>query len=180
MVPTNTLFEQSYPFETVPELLRWAKKQKLIAKETNRSKLELKEGEYAVPYKNPKKKPKLNIKTGRIKKMPDKKHFITNIKPEDRTLKNIPKYADNKPKVRFQDWLCLKKSPNLYEKLNNYAWGWSPNGKCYGWSHRAVHGFKIGDKVTPDTMGNWKQKEWVIEKEWEVERLAKEFAKDVS
>jgi len=29
-------------------------------------------------------------------------------------------------------------------------------------------------------MGNWKQKEWVIEKEWEVERLAKEFAKDVS
>ena len=113
MIPTNNLFEQAYPFETVPELLRWAKKQKLIAKEANRTKPELKEGEYAVPYKNPKKKPKLNIKTGRIKKMPDKKHFITNIKPEDGRLKNLPKYTDNKPKVRFQDWLCLKKSPNL-------------------------------------------------------------------
>src|SRR6056297_421049 len=98
MISTNNLFEQAYPFQTVPELLRWTKKQKLIAKETNRSKPDLKEGEYAVPYKNPKKKQKINFKTGRLKKMPEKRYFITNIKPEDRTLKNLPRYADKKAK----------------------------------------------------------------------------------
>src|SRR6056297_2124572 len=176
MISVNNLFEQTYPFETVPELLRWAKKQKLIAKGSNRNRPILKEGEYAVPYKNCKKTPQLNIKTGRIKKLPEKKYYITTIIPKDRTLENIPKYADKKPKIRFQDWLELKKYPKLYNKLDDYSWGWSPNGKCYGWSHRAIHGFKIGDKIKPDTSGNWKQKEWTIKKEWEVERLAKEFA----
>jgi len=41
----------------------------------------------------------------------------------------------------------VKKSPKLYEKHDDCSEVW-------GWSHRAVAGFKIGDKVTLDTGGN--------------------------
>jgi len=174
MISIVKLFEQ---FQTVPELLRWAKKEGLFPKQTVK-KPELKDGEYAVPYKV--KEKKLNIKTGRQKKLPSMKFHITKVKPEDRTLKNIPKYADGRPKVKIKDWLELKKSPKLYDKLNDYSWGWSPNGKCYGWSHRAIHGFKVGDKIKKDSVGNNSSKEWVIKNDKQAEEMAKKFAQDVS
>jgi len=180
MISTYYLFEQEdYPFKTVPELVRWAKKQKLIEKDKIR-KPELKEGEFAVRRKNIDKKPMLNKKTGRIKKQKVTSWEITTIKPEDRTLKNLPKYANKKSKVRFQDWLELKKHPKLYEKFDDCSWGWSPNGKCYGWSHRAVHGFKIGDKIKKDTIGNTSGEEWTIKTNEQAEKMAKLFAKDVA
>lgn len=185
MLSNYLLFEQEdneYPFKTVPELLRWAKKQKLIEKDA-RKPLNLKEGEFAVKkiVSKKNKKPMLNKKTGRIKKQPVVKYEITTIKPEDRTLENLPRYADKKPKVHFSQWLCLKKSPNyLPNELNDRSWGWSPNGKCYGWSHRAIHGFKIGDKMKSTTVGNNTEKEFVLKTNEDVERAAKKFAEDVS
>jgi hypothetical protein len=115
-----------------------------------------------------------------IKKQKVTSWEITTIKPEDRTLKNLPKYANKKSKVRFQDWLELKKHPKLYEKFDDCSWGWSPNGKCYGWSHRAVHGFKIGDKIKKDTIGNTSGEEWTIKTNEQAEKMAKLFAKDVA
>ena len=74
----------------------------------------------------------------------------------------------------------LKKSPKLYDKHDGCSWGRSPNSKIYGWSHRAVAGFKVGDKVTLDTGGNWKKEVWTIKTEIDAERMAKEFARSVS
>ena len=137
--------------------------------------------EYQVPLKEKKKEKHINPKTGRLKNKKLTKYMTTDIPPEKRTLKNIPKYSTGKSKVRFQDWLCLKKSPNLYDKHNDISWGWSPNGKCYGWSHRAVYGFNVGFKITKNTCGNTKKgQEWIIKTEKEAEMMAKLFAKDVS
>lgn len=59
------------------------------------------------------------------------------------------------------------------------SWGWSPNGKCYGWSHRAVYGFKIGDLIKSDTCGNESGKEYVIKTKEQAEEVAKNFVEDV-
>ena len=169
-------------FKTYPELASWAKKIGIMEKESKSNNIpELKDGEFAIPLKEKEKEKQLNIKTGRLKNKKVVKYLITNIKPEDRSLKNIPKYADNSPKLRFQDWLELKKSPKLYNKLDNMSWGWSPNGSCYGWSHRAVGEFKIGKEIKPDTIGNPKHNEsWTIKTNEEAEMMAKLFASDVS
>jgi len=167
-------------FTIIPDLVRWAKKNKLMDKDTQRPNIDLTDGEYAVPLKEKSKIKKISIKTGRLKNHKTNKYEVTKIKPEDRSMKNLPKYANKKSKVRFQDWLMLKKSPKLYDKYNNYSWGWSPNGKCYGWSHRAMFGFKVGDKIKIDTIGNWKKEVWTIKTEVDAERMAKEFARDVS
>ena len=50
------------------------------------------------------------------------KKFKTNIPPEKRTFKNLPRYSNKKPKVRFQDWLCLKNTSK-----SHYSVGQSPN-----------------------------------------------------
>lgn len=102
------------------------------------------------------------------------------INPEDRTLENRPKYSNGKSKISIQKWLVLKKSPEYYKGLKDYSWGWSPNGRCYGWSHRAVNSFAAGDKITNDTIGNWKGGNWKIKTNEEAERMAKEFAKNVA
>jgi hypothetical protein len=168
-------------FQTYPELVRWAKKIKIFPKETNKPNIKLEDGEYAIPLKNKSTKKQLNIKTGRLKKVKQNNYIKTTIKPEDRTLKNIPLYADGKPKVRFQSWLNLVKSPKLYDKLNDVSWGWSSNGKCYGWSHRAIAGFKVGQTVPKDTSGNpTPGKEWVIKTKEQAEKMAKLFAQNIS
>ena len=63
----------------------------------------------------------------------------TNIPPEERELNNLPKYSTGKAKVNFRDWLGFKDQSGSVAK--------GTNGKWYGWSHRAVYGFGIGDKV---------------------------------
>lgn len=191
MIPIHTLFEKTLevPDEGVHpfELIQLARKKNLIKSSKSLSIPELKDGEFAVPMiDNGKKKKIINPLTGREKGKKNSRYLITTVKPEDRSTKNLPRYAPQgsdkrgKPKVRFQDWLVLKKSPIKYNKYNDVSWGWSPNGKCYGWSHRAMYGFKVGDKIKEDTIGNWKKKEWTIKTEEDAERMAKEFAREVS
>ena len=114
---------------------------------------------YKIPMKDKKKTKKLNPKTNRIKTFKTNKYLETNIHIEQRTFKNLPRYADKKPKVRFQDWFEIDSN---------------------GWSHRAVHGFKIGDKITSDTGGNEGGKEFVLKTREQVQEMAKKFAKSVS
>lgn len=137
------------------------------------------EEEFNIPMKKRKKIQLVNLKTGRKKNFKRIKHLTTTIPPEKRTLKNMPRYANKESKVRFQDWLLLKKSPNIYCKYNNTSWGWSPNGKCYGWSHRAIHGFKKGDKIQPSTIGSG-GKSFTLKTNNDVERMAKQFTREVS
>ena len=107
----------------------------------------------------------------------------TDVPPEKRTLDNIPKYATGKRKVKFQEWLCLKK-PDKYKHLpksSNTSWGMSPSGEFFGWSHRAVGGFKVGDVVDADTCGNiHPDKEWTIKSGEDACRQAIAFSDDVS
>jgi len=88
------------------------------------------------------------------------KPLRTGIKPEDRSFKNIPKYSDGKNRVKFQDWLEIKgeggRNPGDCKKGQHptpHSYGKAANGKYYGWSHRAVYGFKAGDKVEGDSGG---------------------------
>lgn len=180
MLSVTEKFDKEYPFKTVPELLRWAKKKKLIEKDVKRKPIQLDDNEWAIPRISKSKTQKLNKKTGRLKKQPTTTYLKTDISPEKRTLKNLPRDAKKNAKIRFQDWLNLKKSPNLYPKLNNVSWGWGSDGRCYGWSHRVIHGFGIGDKIKKDTIGNWKNEPWEISSDKDAERMAKEFARGVS
>jgi len=108
---------------------------------------------YRVVMKEKLKNKKLNPKTNRIKTFKTNKYLETNIKPEDRTLSNLPRYADRKPKVTFQQWLMIDgKKRNLSYDTTSY--GWAANDKCYGFSHRAIHGFYVGEIVKPGTIGN--------------------------
>jgi len=82
---------------------------------------------YEVPYKSGKTK------------------YRTNIPPEKRELNNLPRDKKRKPKVRFQDWLEIKSDPDFSK--NGASGGRSSNGKHYGWSHRAIFGFKKGQEI---------------------------------
>lgn len=135
---------------------------------------------YKVPMKVKQKIKKINPKTNRLKTSRITQYLETSIPPEKRELDNIPRYADGKPKVSISDWLGLKKEPQLSNKYQNVAWGWASNGKAYGWSHRAIHGFRKGDKVRRDTIGNDSGKEFTIQNHKEAEEMAKKFAKEVA
>lgn len=106
----------------------------------------------------------------------------TDIEPEDRTLKNLPRYSTGKSKINFRDWLLIKK-PSKFKSLKNfdYSWGMGENGKFYGWSHRAVGEFYPGKTVNPDICGNIKPgKKWKIKSETEAAKQAISFARSVS
>ncbi len=75
------------------------------------------------------------------------KYIETTVPPEKRSLDNVPKYSDGSSKVRFQDWLEIKKSPELWPKLRNVSWGWGCDGKCYGWSHNQYNRNRYWDEV---------------------------------
>lgn len=112
-----------------------------------------------------------------------KSKIKTNIPPEKREFNNLPKDSKGKAKVKFQDWLemeCFgsKKLENGTRSPNTY--GKAANGKWYGWSHRAIAGFAIGDKVSKDCCGNINPgKEWTIKTEEEAKKQAIAFADDV-
>lgn len=95
----------------------------------------------------------------------------TDIPPEKRSLKNRPKYATGKSKIRFQDWLDIKTIDNCYGK--------GSDGKWYGWSHRAVYGFGIGDTVKKGDVA-YKGREYTIKTEEQARETAKAFADGVS
>lgn len=137
------------------------------------------EGKYKIPMIERSKDKKLNPKTNRVKTFRKVRYLYTDIPPAKRTFENLPRYSNRRPKVRFQDWLLIdsrKRLPNDDVK----TWGWSAaDGKCYGWSHRAVHGFKIGDKVKEGDI-IYKGKEYTLKTKEQVEQAAKDFAKAVS
>lgn len=96
----------------------------------------------------------------------------TNIPPEKRSLKNLPRYSTGKAKIRFQDWLEMKSGFGS-------GLGKGCDGKWYGWSHRAVFGFGIGDKVKKGDIA-YKGKEYTIETEEQAKETAKAFSDGVS
>jgi hypothetical protein len=66
---------------------------------------------------------------------------------EKRSLKNIPKYSNGKSRIRFQDWLHIKTEKDSFFGKSE------ADGKWYGWSHRAIYGFGVGDEVKGDSSG---------------------------
>lgn len=110
---------------------------------TEAAKPELKDGEYAIPYIEKEKVRDFNKKTNRMKNFRRNRYFKTTIPPEERSFKNLPRYANKKPKCRFQDWLEIKGNP-----------GKGCDGKWYGYSHRAVYGFAVGDVIKKGSIGN--------------------------
>lgn len=136
-------------------------------------------GQYRVPMIEKLKTNKLNPRTNRMKNFKTIKYLFTDIPPEERTFKNHPRYANKKPKVRIQDWLEIdakKRDPNH----SVTSWGWAPNGKCYGWSHRAIYGFAVGDIIKPGDSGNETGKEYTIKTKEQAQEAALKFAESVS
>ena len=137
-------------FKNEFELVRWAKQKGIIPRnKRSLDKPKCEDGEWLVPLKEKKVFTGINPKTNRKKKIKKIKYIKTDIPPEERTLKNLPRYANKKAKVRFQDWLGLKNTSK-----SNHSVGQAYDGKWYGWSHRAIHGFGIGDIIKPDHIGN--------------------------
>lgn len=130
---------------------------------------------YEVKLRNSQKYKKINPKTNRMKTFRKTRWIKTDIPPEKRSLDNIPKYANGKTKVRFQDWLEIDTS-----RSKSKNWGWGCNNKCYGWSHRAIHGFQKGDKIKPNTIGNYTEREFTLKTNKEAEEMAIKFAREVS
>lgn len=137
-------------------------------------------GEYVVAKIDKSKNVKLNPRTNRMKKFKTIAWLKTTVPPSERTFKNIPKFSNKKNRVRFQDWLEIKaqkRSPSH----STPSWGWAANGKCYGWSHRAVAGFKIGQEITNKVSGfDRLKKSFKIKNEAQCEEVAKKFAESIS
>jgi len=114
---------------------------------------EFADNKYTIPMLKRDKFKKLNPKTNRMKTSRKTKFLTTEIKPEDRTFKNRPKYSTGKSKVSFQDWLLIKGEKSKPDhNVNSIGYSESLKG-WVGWSHRAVSCFKPGDKVTGDHLG---------------------------
>jgi hypothetical protein len=90
-------------------------------------------------------------------------------------LKNLPRYADKKPKVHFKDWMGIK----MDHKAGCSVGKAESDGKWYGFSHRAIASFGVGDVVKADTCGNTKG-EYTIKTDDQARQTAINFAKDVS
>lgn len=121
----------------------------------------------------------LNPNTLRIKTYKRVDYIKTDIPMEKRTLKNIPRYSDKKPKVNFKDWLGIK-GEKISQDHDVESFGKAEaDGKYYGWSHRAIAGFGVGDVVKADTCGNTKG-EYTIKTDDQARQTAINFAKDVS
>lgn len=118
----------------------------------------------------------LNPNTLRMKTYKRTAYIKTEVPMEKRTLGNLPRYADKKPKVHFRDWMGMKScSDTKYSVAKAEA-----DGKYYGWSHRAIYGFGVGDKVSVDACGNETGKEYIIKTDDQAKAAAIAFAKDVS
>lgn len=134
---------------------------------------------WTVKMKKPKKVKEMNPNTLRDKTYKRQRTMVTTVSPEARSFKNIPKYADGKSKVDFRDWLGIK-GEKVHSKDAVPSYGKAENGKWYGWSHRAVYGFKSGDVVKSDAAGNNTGKEYTIKTDDQAKQAAIDFAKEVS
>lgn len=107
---------------------------------------DLNDGEYAIPYRKREKVRKLNKRTNRMRNSKIVKYFKTDIPPDKRTLENLPRYSDGSTKCTFQQWLGLR--GNGSDGCKGY------DGRYYGWSHRAIASFGVGDVIKGDMIGN--------------------------
>jgi hypothetical protein len=142
---------------------------------------ELKEGEYAIRKRKPKKVLALNPRTNRMKKFKRTQWIVTKVAPKDRTVRNVPKDAKGFPVCTHQTWLEIegeRQSPS--SSVDSFGKS-RANGKWYGWSHRAIASFGIGDVVKPTTSGFDHLKEpFIIKTEEKAKEVAKRFARSVS
>lgn len=130
---------------------------------------------FMVKKLKPKKVKALNPLALRDKTYKRLDYIKTEIHPKDRTLKNLPRYADGKPRVHFKDWMCMKMCGDTKCSVAKSE----SDGKFYGWSHRAIASFGIGDKITKDTCGSG-GKEYTIKNDEQAKQAAINFAKEVS
>lgn len=137
---------------------------------------EYSEKTFIVKKLKPKKVKDLNPLTLRDKTYKRTDYIKTDVPIDKRTLKNIPKYSNGKNKVHFTDWMNMKKCSDTKHSVAKAE----SDGKYYGWSHRAIAGFGIGDTVKADTCGNTSGKEYVIKTEDQAKQAAINFADDVS
>lgn len=92
------------------------------------------------------------------------------IPTEKRTWSNIPRYATGKFKVPFTEWLGLKGQGS-----KGY------DGKYYGWSHRAVYGFSVGDTVKKGDIGyDGDGEPYVLDTEEKAKAQALKFHNEIS
>lgn len=134
---------------------------------------------WTVKMRKPKRVKELNPETLRNKTYKRSRHMVTKVAPQDRTLKNIPKYADGRSKVDFKDWMQIKtiKSDDP-DKISTVGKS-DADGKYYGWSHRAIYGFGVGDVVPADAEGNSSGKEYTIKTDDQALQAAKDFASEI-
>ena len=133
---------------------------------------------FTVKMKKPKKVKELNPDTLRDKTYKRTRAMITSVPPERRNLKNIPKYTDGREKVDFKDWMDIKGEKRKETHTVNTYGKSGADGKWYGWSHRAVNGFAIGDTVKPTDAGS--DKEYTIKTDDQARQAAIDFAEEVS
>jgi len=128
---------------------------------------------FNVPKINKEKYRKLNKRTNRMKNFKKTKFYKTDIPPEERTFKNLPRYANKKPICRFQDWLCID---------GDHSYGKSPNGKHYGWSHRSVGEYYVGQTIKKGYIAikKGKQLPYTIKSDSDAKWHAIEHARQVS
>lgn len=119
----------------------------------------------------------------KVKSITGKSSLKTNISPEKRTLNNLPRDSKKKPKCKFQDWLGLK---------GNCSKGYDE--KYYGWTHRGISGFGVGDNISSDSIAhkdykyNYKTdtdnrkdlKSYIIKTDKEAKEHAVKFVKELS
>jgi len=137
--------------------------------------------DFRVPKINKEKYRKLNKRTNRMKNFKKVKYYKTNIKPEDRSFKNLPRYkGTNKPICRFQDWLCLETDSEYTKK--GASGGKAANGKYYGYSHRAVFGFAPGQEIKKGHIAikKGRQLPYKIKNDADAKWHAIEFSRQVS
>ena len=121
----------------------------------------------------------LNPNTLRMKTYKRNAYIKTEVPMVKRTLGNLPRYSDKKPKVHFKEWMGIK-GEKINSKHDVDSFGKAEaDGKWYGWSHRAIYGFGIGDVVKPDTIGNEGGKEYTIKTDDQARDAAIAFAKEV-
>ena len=133
------------------------------------------ENVFLVKRKDLKKVKDLNPNTLRMKTYKRTAFIKTEIPMEKRNFKNLPLYVDKSSKVRFQDWLGIKPE-KINPKYDVCSIGKAEcDNKWYGWSHRAIHGFGVGDVVKSDN-----GKEFEIKTDDEAKAAAIAFAKEVA
>jgi len=141
-------------------------------------------GLHKIPMIHRKKEKRFNPKTNRIKTSKLTMFHNTTIAPKDRSFKNLPRYSNGKAKVNFKDWLLIKGEKRPNSDVLSFGKSEADGKTWFGWSHRAIYGFKKGDKITTnDYIGKEyikKEAPFTIKSDNDAKELAIAFARAVS